>query len=275
MALTPLSHGPTLHGITCLGMGKRPEDTPRLRENNRAYQRKSNDMDETGAVRGDHVLTDRPLAVVFDMDGLMFNTEDIYFLVGDELLKRRGHRFSRELSDAMMGRPPRDSFEIMIDWHGLSDLPERLIQESEDLFIEMIQGRIEPMPGLLELLDALERHDIPKAIATSSSRRTLRAVLACFNMEPHFQFTLTADDITRGKPEPEIYLLAARKFGISPHRVAVLEDSENGCRAAAAAGAFTIAVPAPHSARHDFSSAHMRIAGLSDPALYRLLHLTS
>ena len=216
---------------------------------------------------------DGPLAVVFDMDGLMFNTEDIYFLVGDELLKRRGHRFSRELSDAMMGRPPLASFEIMIQWHRLSDSPESLVGESEDLFIEMIQGRIEPRPGLTELLDALERHHIPKAIATSSSRRTLRAVLGCFNMEPRFRFTLTADDVTQGKPHPEIYLLAADKFGIPPGRMVVLEDSENGCRAAAAAGAWAVAVPAPHSARHDFSSARMCIAGLGDPALYRLLNL--
>lgn len=216
---------------------------------------------------------DHFLAVVFDMDGLMFNTEDIYFLVGDELLKRRGRRFSRELSDAMMGRPPLASFEIMIEWHRLSDSPESLVGESEDLFIEMIQGRIQPMPGLMELLDALERHAVPKAIATSSSRRTLRAVLGCFNMEPRFHFTLTADDITQGKPHPEIYLLAAERFGIPAERMVVLEDSENGCRAAAAAGAFTVAVPAPHSARHDFSSARMSITGLGDPALYRLLNL--
>lgn len=216
---------------------------------------------------------DRPLAVVFDMDGLMFNTEDIYFLVGDELLKRRGYRFSRELSDAMMGRPPLASFEIMIEWHHLPDSPESLVGESEDLFIEMIQGRIQPMPGLMELLDALERHGIPKAIATSSSRRTLRAVLGCFKLEPRFHFTLTADDITQGKPHPEIYLLAAEKFGIPAERMVVLEDSENGCRAAAAAGAWTVAVPAPHSARHDFSSARMRVAGLGDAALYQLLNL--
>ncbi|GAB4128421.1 MAG: HAD-IA family hydrolase [Thermogutta sp.] len=230
-------------------------------------------MSEAYEKREGEAVADRPLAVVFDMDGLMFNTEDIYFLVGDELLKRRGHRFSRELSDAMMGRPPLASFEIMIEWHRLSDSPQSLVGESEDLFIEMIQGRIQPMPGLLELLDALERHRIPKAIATSSSRRTLRAVLGCFNMEPRFHFTLTADDITHGKPHPEIYLLAAKKFGIPPGRMVVLEDSENGCRAAAAAGAWTVAVPAPHSARHDFSSARMRIAGLSDPTLYRLLNL--
>lgn len=218
---------------------------------------------------------ERPLAVVFDMDGLMFNTEDIYFAVGTELLRRRGHVFTRELSDAMMGRPPQASFEIMIRWHNLSDDWQTLARESEDLFIEMIQGRVAPMPGLMELLDALEEAGIPKAIATSSSRRTLQAVLAPFNLEPRFSFTLTAEDVQRGKPDPEIYLKAAARFALEPRKLVVLEDSEAGCRAAAAAGTIAVAVPGPHSARHDFSAAHVVVSSLQDPRLYRLLGLPS
>jgi len=218
-------------------------------------------------------LQPAPGAVVFDMDGLMFNTEDIYFAVGTELLRRRGHVFTRELSDAMMGRPPQASFEIMIRWHNLSDDWQTLARESEDLFIEMIKGRIQPMPGLLELLDALEKAGIPKAIATSSSRRTLQAVLGTFQLEPRFHFTLTAEDVQRGKPDPEIYLKAAARFGLEPERVVVLEDSEAGCRAAAAAGTIAIAVPGPHSARHDFSTARLIVSSLADPKLYELLQL--
>lgn len=214
-----------------------------------------------------------PQAVVFDMDGLMFNTEDIYFAVGEELLRRRGKTFTRELSDAMMGRPPQASFEIMIQWHNLPDTWENLASESEDLFIERIQGRITPMPGLLELLAALESAGIPKAIATSSSRRTLRAVLASFELEPRFAFTLTAEDVVQGKPHPEIYLKACARFGLPSNQVVVLEDSEAGCRAAAAAGTIAVAVPGPHSIRHDFSSASVVIESLEDPRLYQLLRL--
>lgn len=215
----------------------------------------------------------RPQAVVFDMDGLMFNTEDLYFAVGTELLRRRGHVFTRELSDAMMGRPPQASFEIMIRWHNLSDDWQTLARESEDLFIEMIQGKVVPMPGLMELLQALEAAGIPKAIATSSSRRTLKAVLAPFDLEPRFAFTLTAEDVTRGKPDPEIYLKAAARFDLPPSRVLVLEDSEAGCRAASAAGTIAVAVPAAHSARHDFSAARVIVSSLRDRKLYEILGL--
>lgn len=209
-----------------------------------------------------------PAAVVFDMDGLMFNTEDVYYQVGCRLLQRRGHTFSDALSDAMMGRPPRPCFELMIQWHQLSDTWEQLAAESESLFLELLDSHLAPMPGLLTLLRSLEAAGIPKAICTSSSRRTLTAVLARMGLEPRFQFTLTAEDITHGKPHPEIYQKAAARFGIPPEQMLVLEDSQTGCTAAAAAGAFTVAVPAEHSRTHDFAVATLVIDTLADPRLY-------
>lgn len=203
----------------------------------------------------------------------MFNTEDVYFEVGTELLRRRGCEFTRQLSDAMMGRPPQASFEMMIQTHSLADTWEALVVESEELFIGLLDDYLAPMPGLLDLLDRLEAAGIPKAICTSSSRRVLTAVLSRFDMEPRFQFTLTAQDIVNGKPNPEIYQKAADRFGLKPHAMLVLEDSQAGCQAAAAAGAFAVAVPGEHSARQDFSAANLRISSLADPRLYEVLGL--
>ena len=214
-----------------------------------------------------------PTAVVFDMDGLMFNTEDVYYQVGCRLLERRGHLFTDALSDAMMGRPPQPSFELMIQWHNLSDTWQQLADESEEIFLELLDGYLAPMPGLLTLLQALEAAGIPKAICTSSSRRCLEAVLACRNLEPRFQFTLTSEDIVHGKPNPEIYQKAAARFGIPPQRMLVLEDSQVGCTAAASAGSFAVAVPAAHSRNHDFGVASLVIDSLADPRLYEVLGL--
>jgi HAD superfamily hydrolase (TIGR01509 family) len=214
-----------------------------------------------------------PRAVVFDMDGLMFNTEDVYWLVGTELLRRRGCCFSRELSDAMMGRPPQSSFDVMIRWHSLDATWQELAAESEKIFLELLEQRLAPMPGLMELLRALEKAHIAKAIGTSSGRRSLEAILSRFALEPRFQFILTAEDITRGKPDPEIYLKAAARFGIPPSQMLVLEDSQTGCRSAAAAGALVVAVPGAHSMRQDFSSAVLVLSSLADRRLYQLLEL--
>ena len=114
---------------------------------------------------------------------------------------------------------------------------------------------------------------MPKAIATSTGRRLTEACLAPFQLAPRFSFILTAEDITRGKPDPEIYLLAARRFGVPPGEMLVLEDSQNGCRAATASGAFTVAVPGEHSRQQDFSAADLVIESLADRRLYEALGL--
>jgi pseudouridine 5'-phosphatase len=124
-----------------------------------------------------------------------------------------------------------------------------------------------PMPGLMPLLDALESFGIPKAIGTSSARALVDACLRPLQIGPRFTFILAAEDIVRGKPEPEIYLAAAQRFGIAPAEMAVLEDSQNGCLAASAAGAFTIAVPGEHSRTQDFSMASLVVDSLTDPRL--------
>jgi HAD superfamily hydrolase (TIGR01509 family) len=214
-------------------------------------------------------------AVTFDMDGLMFNTEDVYTLAGTELLARRGFRFTPDLKDAMMGLPPRAAFGAMIDWWQLQEPWDVLAAESDEIFLGLLSDRLATMPGLPELLDSLEKAGIPKAIATSSGRRLTEACLAPFQLAPRFSFILTSEDITRGKPDPEIYLLAARRFGVSPAEMMVLEDSQNGCRAAAAAGAFTVAVPGEHSRCQDFSMANLRIESLADARLCELLGLRS
>jgi HAD superfamily hydrolase (TIGR01509 family) len=208
-----------------------------------------------------------PRAVVFDMDGLMFNTEEIYTLVGAELLGRRGREFSDELKDAMMGLPPRAAFELMIGWHALGETWEELAAESNRLFVGLLDEYLAPMPGLMELLDWLDEAGIPKAIATSSGRELFEEVFRRFDLRSRFQFILTAEDITRGKPHPEVYLAAAGRFGISPQEMLVLEDSRNGCAAAAAAGAFTVAVPAGHSRGHEFAQASLIVGSLADPRL--------
>jgi HAD superfamily hydrolase (TIGR01509 family) len=223
----------------------------------------------TCSCSGPHATAIR--AVVFDMDGLMFNTEDVYTMAGAELLRRRGHEFTEASKHEMMGLQPRPSFEIMIRRYGLRETWEELAAESNRFFIGALQGRLSPMPGLMELLDALERAGVPKAIGTSSAGELADACLSPFNLRRRFQFVLTAEDIAHGKPDPEIYLTAARRFGVPPGETAVLEDSRNGCLAAVAAGAFAVAVPGEHSQGQDFSLASLIVESLADRRLYAAL----
>src|SRR5688572_21701377 len=107
-------------------------------------------------------------AVVFDLDGLLFNTEELYQYVGAEILRRRGKLFETDLLNSMMGRPPRVSLQLMIDYHQLDATVEQLARETEDVFAGVLDGRLALMPGARDLLDWLEKASVPKAIATSS-----------------------------------------------------------------------------------------------------------
>ena len=186
-------------------------------------------------------------AVAFDMDGLMFDTEEVYNRVGCELMRRRGCDYSEELCHALMGTPPEVSFTTMINWHSLTDTWQELQAESDAIFLEFLRDGFKMMPGLPELLAEIERLGLPKAVCTSSSPNLVEPVLAAYDMAPRFDFILTAADVTLGKPNPQIYLKAAARFGVEPAAMMVLEDSVLGTQAALAAGAMTFTVLAEHN----------------------------
>lgn len=212
-------------------------------------------------------------AVVFDLDGLMFNTEDLYQDVGNTVLARRGYSFTPELLNEMMGRQSNKALQIMIDWHNLSDTVEELTRESMEVMEGLLATRLAPMPGLLDLFAALEGANIPKAIATSSSRAFLDTVLNQSNLAGRFAFTVAGDEIEHGKPAPDIYLLAAEKHGCQPQEVLVLEDSQIGCRAAVAAENYAVAVPSGHSHTHKFPGAKFVADTLADDRILRVLNI--
>jgi HAD superfamily hydrolase (TIGR01509 family) len=126
------------------------------------------------------------------------------------------------------------------------------------------------MPGLYELLEHLETRNVPKGICTSSSIRVVSEVLRRKDFSKRFDFVLTAEDILRGKPDPEIYLKAAKHFGIAPSHMLVLEDSTAGCQAAKSAGAVGVAVRAKHNLHCPFAEAAIIADSLNDPKIFAL-----
>jgi HAD superfamily hydrolase (TIGR01509 family) len=213
-------------------------------------------------------------AVVFDLDGIIANTEDLYEQAGETVLGRRGKTYDAELREQIMGRPVVDAIQIMIDCHSLPDQVEDLMCECGDVLKELMATSLAPMPGVMDLLNDLRAASIPIAVATSATTEYADNVLTRLNITQRFRFILTAADISRGKPDPDIYLLAAKDLGILPTQMMVLEDSANGCRAAVAAGAFTVAVPNRHTSKHNFAGSRFVANTLADPRIREALHLT-
>lgn len=215
----------------------------------------------------------RLTAVVFDLDGLLVNTEELYQDVGSEILRRRGKVFEESLLDAMMGRPEKVSLATMIRWHSLDDTVEELAAETREIFARLLDERLAPMPGAVELVERLDGLGIPRGVATSSGPAFAGDVLGRVGLIDRFAFVLTSADVVEGKPHPEIYRTAAGRLGVPTGEMLVLEDSQAGCTAAVAAGAFAVAVPGGHSRRHDFSGARFIADSLADPRIHRVLGL--
>jgi pseudouridine 5'-phosphatase len=210
-------------------------------------------------------------AVVFDLDGLLVNSEDLYEQAGETVLRRRGKTYDADLREQMMGRPVVDALKLMIDCHSLPDTLEDLMCECKDVLAALMATSLDTMPGVELLLDDLEAAGIPIAVATSGTREYADHVLARLNLKHRFRFILTAEDIVRGKPDPAVYRLAAERLGIEPSQMMVLEDSANGCRAAVGAGAFAVAVPNRHTRDHKFSGAQFIAETLADPRIREAL----
>jgi pseudouridine-5'-monophosphatase len=212
-------------------------------------------------------------AVVFDLDGVLANTEDLYEEACSAVLGRRGLTYDPPLREQMMGRPVADALRIMIEAHNLPDSIEAMFDECREVLYGLMATALAPMPGVTELLDRLDAAQLPAAVATSALPEYAEFVLTQLDLRRRFQFVLTSADVTNGKPDPEVYLLASRRLELSPEQIMVLEDSANGCRAAVAAGAFTVAVPNRHTAKHKFDGARFIANTLCDSRILEALPL--
>lgn len=215
------------------------------------------------------------VAVVFDLDGLIVNSEDVYEQADIEVLRRRGKEYTADLRAKMMGRPTCESLRAMIEWHALSDTVEFLDAERSRLRDKLMETSLEPMPGLHDLLQALEQAEIPKAIATSGHRSYAVDVLSRLDLDTRFEFVLTSNDVAHGKPAPDVYQLAAARLGLLPSETMVLEDSVNGCLAGVAAGAYTVAVPNRHTRDYEFVGVQFVADTLADRRIRQALKLSS
>jgi len=183
-------------------------------------------------------------AVLLDMDGTLLDTEKVYFNSLVAALNASGYTDDAvALGHAMVGLPGPACEAMLLDRYGetfpLAEI-NRAFLVNRDKFME---AGLPLKPGTLELLDGLAAAECPMAIVTSSSRRSAERHLSLAGIRSRFDTILTLDDVTRGKPSPDLYLLAARRLGFAPQACIAVEDSNHGVAASHAAGAITIMVP--------------------------------
>jgi len=207
-------------------------------------------------------------AVAFDLDGLLIDSEPLFAEAARRLLAPRGLTLEMDVWQALMGTPARQAILLFRAGHGLDDPVERIAEEYRLALLKVLDETPAPLlPGALELLDFIERRGLPRCIATSSNPAYVARVLSGHGILPRFDFVLTCDDVTEGKPHPEVYQKAAARFGVRPADMLVLEDSVNGLKAAKAAGARCIVVPHALVPRQELTSADAIVSDLAAPTL--------
>jgi len=199
------------------------------------------------------------------MDGLLIDSEKLYWQVGHEMAYEFGKVLSDKTLGNMMGRSPLKSVEIYAQDLALTQSPEELLAMREDRVKKLLEKGVDPMPGAFEVLKQFKKRYL-LAIATSAPMYLVEIILRVLDLQRYFTAIQTSDDVTNGKPDPEIYLKAMGRLGVPPAECAVLEDSSNGARAGKRSGAYTIAVPSQYTRDQDFSFVDYVAANLSDAA---------
>jgi HAD superfamily hydrolase (TIGR01509 family) len=184
-------------------------------------------------------------AVVFDLDGLLLDSEQVWDEVREQLARERGGRWHDGAQRDMMGMSSAEWSRYMHEMVGLRESPEQI---SAEVVRRLEQRYREQLPLLDGAVEAVERLAAvwPLGLASSSNRELIDLVLDLAGLARSFRATVSSEEVARGKPAPDVYLEAARRLDVPPGRCVAVEDSHNGIRSAKAAGITVVAIPNPH-----------------------------
>jgi HAD superfamily hydrolase (TIGR01509 family) len=184
-------------------------------------------------------------AVVFDLDGLLLDSEQVWDEVREQLTRERGGRWHGEATLDMMGMSAPEWSRYMHEQLGVPDRPEEINAEVVRRMLDRYREQLPLLPGATEAVERIAA-PWPLGLASSSNRELIEVALEAAGIDGLFQVTVSSEEVARGKPAPDVYLEAARRLDVAPERAAAVEDSHNGILSARAAGMRVIAVPNPH-----------------------------
>jgi HAD superfamily hydrolase (TIGR01509 family) len=184
-------------------------------------------------------------AVVFDLDGVIVDSEPIWDEVRERYIREHGGRYDDEAQRAMMGMSSTEWSQYIHDELGVDIRPERINADVVELMATRYREHIPLIRGAREAVERMAC-SFPCGLASSSNRQLIDVVLELAELTEFFRATVSSEEVTRGKPAPDVYIEAARRLGVAPEVCTAIEDSHAGIRSAKAAGMRVVAIPNPH-----------------------------
>ncbi|MEU7066831.1 HAD family phosphatase [Streptomyces sp. NPDC046161] len=204
------------------------------------------------------------LSVIFDLDGTLVDSEPNYYESGRRTLERHGvPDFTWEQHSPFIGIGTMETLEVLKERYGLRAPVARLLAEQNAAYLELARTGTEAFPQMRRFVERLHADGVPMAVASGSSRKAIEAVLAGTGLDALLSVTVSAEEVPRGKPAPDVFLEAARRLGADPADCVVVEDAAPGAEAARAAGMECLAIPsvAATSTHPAFASAGLLFRG--------------
>jgi len=183
-------------------------------------------------------------AVVFDMDGVLIQSEEVWDEVRDAFVRERGGRYDAEVQRAMMGMSSTEWSRYLHEEAGVPDEPRAINDEVVRRMLDAYRDHLPLIDGAVAAVRRLAAR-FPLGLASSSNRPLIDTVLEATGLAGSFAATVSSEEVARGKPSPDVYLEAARRLGVDASRCAAVEDSHGGIRSAKAAGMRVVAIPNP------------------------------
>jgi HAD superfamily hydrolase (TIGR01509 family) len=203
-------------------------------------------------------------AVIFDMDGVLADSEPLYLEAANDVLGPLGRRLSEEQSRAFMGSSVTNSWRGITEMLGLEGDLDRYVREYDQHLLRLLRQPRAPLPGVRSLIDQLRKRRVPVGLASSSWRTWVDTLLAAAGLAGLFDAIAAGDMVENEKPAPDVFLLAAKELGVPPTRCLALEDTPTGLAAARAAGMFAVQVRAASTAFPPLPEADLVLESLED-----------
>jgi len=193
-------------------------------------------------MRGQVTESGKLEAVLFDMDGVIVDSEPLWTEAEIQFLARRSLSYSPQLKAVLMGRDSKEAVGILIEHYNLRESAEAVIEERNQLVVGLFRELLEPIPYALDLVKSVRNLGVKTALASSSPKQLIDLVLDRFSVAGLFDLVLSGDQVVRGKPAPDIYITAAEKLGVKREYCLVIEDAPHGVAAAKDAGMCCLAI---------------------------------